>query len=173
MMKNKQQGAVLMVSVIVLLVLLLLGVSAMGTTLLEERMAKNYNNVSEAFEEGEAALRDAERWVEELVSEPIAKHNPTTPDRVWLRNDLNSGGAWWKVLSDNGWSNQAVEYNLPLENDFPPLSFIEERGFIVDSLNIGGTGAQPGVNYYQITAKGIGSTVEAQVLLQSVTARRY
>lgn len=65
---NKQQGAVLAVALIFLLVLTLLGVSSMKSTLLEEKMAGNMRDQSLAFQAAEAALRDGEAFIETLAS---------------------------------------------------------------------------------------------------------
>ena len=57
---KKQQGAVLIVSLIILLVTTLLGVTAMQSTSLEMRMAKNVEERQRVFNAAEAALRRAE-----------------------------------------------------------------------------------------------------------------
>lgn len=57
---NRQQGAALIVSLILLLVMTLIGVASMRGTTLEERMAGNMRDRSIAFEAGEAGLRESE-----------------------------------------------------------------------------------------------------------------
>ncbi|MFT5173345.1 MAG: type II secretory pathway pseudopilin PulG [Gammaproteobacteria bacterium] len=54
-----QQGAVLIVSLILLVVLTLLGVSVMNMTQLEERMASNSQEVIQAFQSAETGLSQA------------------------------------------------------------------------------------------------------------------
>jgi hypothetical protein len=53
---HKQQGAVLIVSMVLLVVLTLLGVSVMNMTQLEERMASNMQEVTQAFQSAETGL---------------------------------------------------------------------------------------------------------------------
>lgn len=64
---RRQSGAVLFVSLILLLVLTLIGVFAMRGTTMEERMAGNMRDHSMGFETGEAGLRDGEQFMEDQV----------------------------------------------------------------------------------------------------------
>ncbi|MCF6251350.1 MAG: PilX N-terminal domain-containing pilus assembly protein [Methylococcaceae bacterium] len=61
---KKQAGVVLVVSLIMLLLLTLIGVSGMQSTGLEEKMAGNKRNRNLAFQAAEAALRHAENYIE-------------------------------------------------------------------------------------------------------------
>ena len=63
-----QTGAALVVSLIILLVMTVIGVSAMKTTVLEEKMAANARQRQIAFQAAEAALRDAEDWIQTNIS---------------------------------------------------------------------------------------------------------
>ncbi|HEY8024591.1 MAG TPA: PilX N-terminal domain-containing pilus assembly protein [Burkholderiaceae bacterium] len=58
--ENKQSGAALVVGLIFLVILTLLGLTAMQTGILEERMAGNSRDHNIAFQAAEAALRDGE-----------------------------------------------------------------------------------------------------------------
>lgn len=59
-----QSGAVLIISLIMLLLLTLIGTTSMQTSLLEEKMAGNMRQRDVAFQAAEAALRDAEQFIE-------------------------------------------------------------------------------------------------------------
>jgi type IV pilus assembly protein PilX len=56
---NRQSGAVLIVSMIILVVLTLLGVTAMNTTSLQERIASNTQEQVHAFQAAETGLNQA------------------------------------------------------------------------------------------------------------------
>lgn len=58
--KIKQSGVVLVISLIMLVLLTLLGITAMQVNSLEEKMAGNSKDKNIAFQAAEAALRDAE-----------------------------------------------------------------------------------------------------------------
>ena len=55
-------------SLVMLLLLTVLGVSSIQTTTLQQRMARNANDSSLAFQAAEAALRDGEDLLEGLTS---------------------------------------------------------------------------------------------------------
>lgn len=61
---NSQRGSVLIVSLVFLLILTLVGISAMNMSSLEERMAGNFKDHQMAFQIAEAALVEAEGQVE-------------------------------------------------------------------------------------------------------------
>jgi len=63
-MQKLQQGSVLIVSLILLLLLTLVGVAGMNMTGLEERMSGNYKDQEMAFQAAEAALVEAENYIE-------------------------------------------------------------------------------------------------------------
>ncbi|MBD3893974.1 PilX N-terminal domain-containing pilus assembly protein [Hydrogenophaga sp.] len=62
--RRRQQGAVLVVGLIILVVLTLMGVQAMRTNLVQERMASNMRDRNLAFQAAEAALRAGEAYVQ-------------------------------------------------------------------------------------------------------------
>lgn len=80
---SQQRGAVLLVSLIMLLLLTILGAAAMRDTNLQERMAGNMRDHNLAFQAAEAALRFAEQEVKtdyaNLIDDaryPINDENP-------------------------------------------------------------------------------------------------
>ena len=69
-MRN-QSGAVLIISLAVLLLISLVGLSGASSTTMEERMAGNFRDQKVAFEAAESALGAAEAWVEANDIDPI------------------------------------------------------------------------------------------------------
>jgi len=59
-----QQGAVLLVALVLLLVITVLGATALRSASLEMRMATNSQERQQAFNAAEAALRSAEAWLD-------------------------------------------------------------------------------------------------------------
>ena len=66
--RQRQGGAVLLFSLIILLILTVLGVTAMQTTGMQERMAGGLRDQHLSLQAAEAALRDGERFVDENVT---------------------------------------------------------------------------------------------------------
>ena len=65
---DKQKGVALFISLVLLLVLTIIGVSAVQTTSLEVRMTRNEHDTLLAFQAAESALRDAEVQLELITS---------------------------------------------------------------------------------------------------------
>ena len=102
--KHRQSGAILVVSLLLLLVLTVLGLTAMQTTRMEERMSGNTRDRDVAFQGAEAGLREGEAQLETLTEEPI----PCTvaPCEVWERgaNEMlgelrDKDATWWATAS--------------------------------------------------------------------------
>ena len=69
---KKQAGVVLVVSLIMLMLLTLIGVSGMQSTGIEEKMAGNMRDRNLAFQAAEAALRHAEQFIEDGNANSLA-----------------------------------------------------------------------------------------------------
>lgn len=57
--ERHQRGTVLVISLVILLILTILGISAMGTSSLEEKMSGNIQESTHAFESAESGLNEA------------------------------------------------------------------------------------------------------------------
>ena len=64
---QRQQGAALFVSLMFLIILTLIGLSAANVGIMQERMAGNVRETNEAFQNAEATLREVETAVRESV----------------------------------------------------------------------------------------------------------
>ncbi|WP_019590464.1 MULTISPECIES: PilX N-terminal domain-containing pilus assembly protein [unclassified Thioalkalivibrio] len=97
--KQHQQGAALVVGLILLVVITLLAVAGMQNTVLQERMAGNMHDRNLAFQAAEAALRQGERQ---------AMNDGTS--HADLPSDFRSGDpeAWFKRLVDDGEGSSAT-----------------------------------------------------------------
>lgn len=60
---NKNTGSVLVISLLILLTLTILGVTALNTTVMEERMSSNTRQRNLAHQAAETALKAAEQWL--------------------------------------------------------------------------------------------------------------
>lgn len=182
-MRQQQRGAVLIISLILLVVLTLLGLSAMRNTSLEESMAGNMRAENVAFQAAEAALRNGEEWLTELTAKPLA--NGTGSTGIWLLDapdaDDTDDQPWWRQRDAAWWAANGEELgddvdltylagtNLPVQ----PLYIIEERGVKRDSLNVGQQQDFIGLDYYQVTARGLDMSQRSEVFVRSTFARRF
>jgi type IV pilus assembly protein PilX len=182
---RKERGAILITALLLLLVLTILGTSSLQNTVLQERMAGNMNNRNLAFQASEAALREAEEWLGDRVQLPAEKSGGLGDNDVWRLDAPDPGDGthfWWKASEagadwwQNGDNTREVDSFcnddcLVAEN---PRYLIEHRLFRPDSLVVGQAATAPaGKDYHRITARGVGRTTKAKVVLQSVFVRRY
>lgn len=176
---NTQAGAVLFVSLIMLLVLTVIGVTAMQTTTLEEKMAGNLRDQTLAFQAAEAALREGETWLSNEPIEPTAKAGCSSSCGTTVYR-LNAPGV--DVLDSALWDNTVAPIlyrtydtvTKPLQKvATAPRYLIEYHSFIKDSLTTGQQGDETGRVTFRATARGTGGSDVAQAHTQSTYTRRF
>jgi type IV pilus assembly protein PilX len=168
-MYKNQCGIVLVVSLIMLLVMTLLGVSAMNTSLIAEKMAGNSRDVELAFQAAESGLREGESWISNQTVEPVATNDGSS--RVWA---LEAMGSDISTKNQAWWMNNAEAYASPIAKvNTVPHMIIEYQLFVPDDLLVGNGNGSEGLTYYRVTSRGTGGSDQARVLLQSTTARRF
>jgi type IV pilus assembly protein PilX len=168
----RQNGATLVVSLLILLVLTVLGLASMQMTRLEERMAGNSRDVNLAFQGAEAGLRDAEESLRILTARPTTC--VATPCNVWRKDFLppdlrDQTSAWW-TTNANEYGVAGTQEVTEVTRD--PLIVVEDLGFVPDSLAVG-HGPPEGRNFYKITADSTGASDTAEAVLESTYTRRY
>jgi type IV pilus assembly protein PilX len=123
MMQN-QAGAVLVTSLLFLLVMSLLGVTAMSVALLEEKMAGNLRDRSLAFQSAETALRSTGMML--AASSELADASASARCRTGWYDRVNCPLP--PVLSDGFWvSGSAVAVVGELAHVAAPPQYIVER----------------------------------------------
>ena len=65
---QRESGVALFMSLVMLLIITILGLSSVQTTTLQERMARNARDTNLAFQAAEAAIKDAETLAETFNS---------------------------------------------------------------------------------------------------------
>lgn len=165
-----QRGSALVIALVFLLLLTLIGVTAMQTTTLQERMSGNVRDRSLAFQAAEAALREAETFLGQAalpqfnntggLLQPVqhAGRQATWDSHNWAGNSRVYGGA----LVDEDGQNLTAEQPRYVIEELPPVQ------------SPGGSarfGALPEVGVYRVTARGVGGTTDAVVILQTTFRR--
>jgi type IV pilus assembly protein PilX len=187
---HAQRGAALVTSLLLLLILTIIGVTAMQMTRMQERMSGNARDLNLAFQGAEAAVRDGEALIR---VQPGTPDNCTAlPCEFWQANlalmtnpETRDWITWWRVYG-NEYEDAGGDHDAPIR-DMPQLA--EDPRFVVqyitrvpDSLTIGeGGGAPPGRDFYLVTARSLGGVPAptaagqpnpAVAVLQSTFARR-
>jgi type IV pilus assembly protein PilX len=173
-MKNtlhRQRGSALIISLLILIVMTLLGLTAMGTSGLQERMAGNTRDMTLAFQAAEAALRDGERYYEDVIMSPGSAFNGDVPG-------LYPPEARPNLFADATWVNARVYSGTIQGVAEQPRYIIQMLGPVgdpEDDLNISGYGDSSGIGNMtavRISARGVGGSSNTVVYLQTTYVKR-
>lgn len=156
---RRQKGVTLVVGLIFLAVLMILGVTAMKGTILEERMAGNARDRDIAMQSAEAALRAAEQQLG-AGAPPIAPGTAFTP-----RLPNGSHQAYWRNTHPWGAQSQALTWT-PTGAAAVPRYVIEEvtANHAFNSLTFAPVGNN---KVYRVTARGVGMNPNTMIFLQA------
>jgi type IV pilus assembly protein PilX len=164
---RNEEGIVLVLCLITLIVLTLIGVSTMTTGRLEAEISGNDKTAKEAFYATELALTVGETVVESLLSRADLNED-TTPGR-YAKLSLDG---WNTLVWDNNHSAVVGAVPSGLKVSAPPRYIIGEWTLRRDHLRTG-MGLPQGVYEFDITARGTGSSATSETILQSVYSKRY
>ncbi len=166
-------GAVLIVSLFLLVVLTLLGITVMQGTTMETRMASNREDQTIAFEAAEAALRQGEKVIQAMSKPPTAV-GATCPSNcvVWKQGTLFQRYA--SYVDSTIWADPRISTaNVPLAGVAAPPTYAIE---LIQVDRSGGSfvvGTAGRMYYFQVTARGTGRDSDTHVVLQSAVARYF
>lgn len=175
-MQKGQEGVVLFLSLVMLLMLTILGVSSVQTTSLQQRMATSANDSNLAFQSAEAALRDGEDYLETLTS--LLNFDAAGANDNGLYYDADpAADPNWQTLDWSGSTGfrQGTTTGVAVQ----PRYIIEHVKTVVsdaDALNLDNIGQDTGsgrTQIFRITARGTGGTASAQTMIQSSYGVRF
>ncbi len=162
-LQHYQKGAALIVCLLLLLVMTLLGVSAVMTTTMEEKMAGNIRNKHMSFQAAETALRAGEAIAANLAADTnfngtdglYPRSEVADPDYpIWMQET----GVNWQNVADISGVVQDPEFIIEDFSDAP-----RDQNCMLELP------PPPGcmLPIYRITARGWGQNTNAQSMLQS------
>jgi len=186
----KQTGSALIVSLVLLLVLTVLSITAMQGTTMQERMAGNFRETNAAFQAAEAALRVGEQYLELATVGPFLSEvdscagagaaNNGLYEQIRVGDNDNPG-----YLAKNPgsttferWEDEQCAWIAVAVGNYegrPPEYMIEQK-----PTYFGSTGSfaadepPPESSYYRVTARGYSasSTNNPVVIVQSTYRRQ-
>ena len=173
-LKN-QRGSILIISLMILVVLTMIGISSMSTSSLQERMAGNFRDRQIAFQAAEMTLAYAEDYAKNSINSSS------------VFNDTNGFYSEYKGPTnlnayDSTWWTDADSQALPTTIDqvrTQPRFIIEYRGDIGQeegtSVNISGYGESAGggiISNFRVTVRATGLSDNTKVILQSNYGKR-
>ena len=171
---SKQSGSVLIISLIVMLVLTILGVSGMKSAVLEEKMAGNMRDSQLAFQAAEATLREAEQYIESNI---VSTANFDTNGSDGLYNK-SIHKVWNTINWTSGDSLEFTNFSSSYAINTPPryiIQHVASQLSNIDNLNMDNYGQGTGagrIEMFLITARATGNSGSTVVMLQSTYGKR-
>jgi type IV pilus assembly protein PilX len=169
---TNQAGMVLIVSLLILITLTILGLTAIQSARTEMSMAGNQRELGITFSAAEAGLSAGQGYIENSISKTIY-NDPSEGlyDSLDLDPDYRDPAVW----NDS----QTAAIGLPHVVEQPKfiIKYLGDRSQNeVAAVNIGGYGsAQPGmtVSNFRITARAVGQTGRASRQLQAYYGKEF
>lgn len=191
---QKQSGVVLVVSLIMLLVLTLIGTISAQTSSLEEKMVGNIRDRNLAFQAAESALLAGEYYLRSTAIIPaLSCANGFYPEEglgcpsAVMCNNQGANSCYntknktltatstlhvWEAID---WSKSAIKYDTDGDTSTVDLKGLKDNPhYIIEYMGVTCTTAAlpcPASNqkkYYRVTARAVGGSRDAVVMLQSV-----
>jgi type IV pilus assembly protein PilX len=163
-------GTTLAIALVVLLVLSIISITALQTSVFEDKMTNNLADKDLSFQTAETSLVNAEKWILGLILEPIEKSTCDQYPCVRIFNNTLE----FPILTNSWWQGNSGTYTVPLNHiTEAPRTYLEHYRFVNDNLTIG-NGAPTGYHYYRVTSRGVaGGNNTAVTILQTSVMRRY
>lgn len=175
-----QSGAALVIGLILLLVMTLLGVTAMRGTTLQERMSGALSDQNTAFQAAETALRQGESVLSSITAPNFnatgwydqgdGKKRPDWPDNASDPGDTGDGVVTYSVSSGGG-TGQDMEWSEPPEfyiERMPPVVITGSSGA---SKAIGDGTVKEEYELYRVVARGFGKNQTTVAIVESIYRR--
>lgn len=169
---SAQQGIVLIVGLIIVLLISIVALAAIRGSGLQEAISGNMRDRNIAFQAAETGLLDGEA----IVDINLVPVSPSPNPAIALHDDLNVIPANSVASFDDAAfiaNGKLTEHDLDVESQ--PIYIVEQLAIFRDSASqqdSGGTGSDISkYRPYRVTAKGVGLTPESQVILQSTYNR--
>lgn len=168
-----QQGSALIISLIFLLLLTIIGVAAMQSATLQERMAGNTRDRNVAFQSAEGAMRGAE---DVLGAATLPTFNNST---AGYRQQLTQAGKsdyWMTTYNWTGAAGANAGSQVYTAQSFngvaaAPRFVIEQLPAVAKVGESVKLGQLEEGGFYRVTTRAVGTTPESVVILQSVFKR--
>lgn len=172
---NNEHGTALIFALVMLLLLTILGITAVTTSSLQEKMAGNMRDQYMAQQAGDSILYDGEAFVANQQTKPTPACPPVAPELIWDSACLptNVGAAssnWWLTATDTWWSSNgntsAVTTNYVLQEP----RYVVER---IQKVALDPSAGKKVYRYYfRTTGWSVGASDYSRGLFQDIFSKR-
>lgn len=179
---NEEQGTALIFALVMLLLLTILGITAITTSSLQEKMAGNMRDQYMAQQAGDSILLAGQAWVFNQKTKPVPSCPPTAgptgeiwdstclPAAVALAVGAPAGPNWWLTADDPWWTgNGRVSTVATLQTSQEPR-FVVER---VQQVPLDPSASKTVYRYYfRSTGWAVGASDASRGLFQDIFSKR-
>lgn len=169
--KNKARGATLIISLIMLLLLTIIGISGASNISLVERITGNLSDKTATKQTCEMALRQEETYLSSLLTLPTPAATPSNTSAIWALGAASGSTSLDSTWMKTAWPTAA----LTASNATSTTYFTEQEEMRLDSMSVKNdyaSGGRPGTYYYRNSAATL-STRVASTICQSTFAKRF
>jgi len=182
--QRRQEGAILVIALLFLVLLTIIGVSSISGVTLEEKMASNLREQNVAFQAAESALRDAEIDLEGgiggtgnrdpmTIAANFASDCTTAFTNGVCRQPAAPPGTWQtEIVTVSTWNwtdaNKTVAYGRFTGATALTGVFRQPRYVIEYLQEKDDSSTAPITRYFRISARGWGADQNSSVTLQTV-----
>ena len=169
---RRQQGAVLVVGLVFLLLMTLIGVSAFAVATQEERMAGSTRDRQRALEAAERALRDCERHLSGPLP-PVLSADGSADRGMYAAPDVERTPAEREKWQTIDWHAEPTRQLADAPDVAEQPRCIAQRVARAPSGDLGRRAEPPPVpaTAFQVTGRGVGAHPGTVVVLQSTFVR--
>jgi len=179
---RKEQGAALIFALVMLLLLTILGITAITTSSLQEKMAGNMRDQYMAQQAGDSILFDGQALVFNQQTKPVPSCPPDPVAKIWdsaclpadvaAFESLATGPNWWLIASSGWWTASG---NL---SGVGTTHTSQEPRFIVEQIQRVPLNAEIGYKktvdryHFRTTGWAVGVSDYSRSLIQGVFSKR-
>lgn len=175
----QQQGAALVVSLIMLLLMTLVGVTAMQVSTVQEKMVSNSRDLNVAFQAAETALKRGEAYIRQVQMQQITFSNNCNTNPGLCTPTCSSIAASAAIVGVQCWVNATPQWRaVTWTNDaanVTPLKYGSDAipagafpaSFTISQLPAGSVARQPRYIIEDITPQGGGGLGTSQQTINS------
>ena len=166
---SRQRGAVLLISLVFLLLLTVIGLSAIQSSTLQERMAGNANDINTAFQAAEAGIREAEAVLQQASLPNFDGSGGrflvcTNPDSTAASCTVPA----WNDTASNGWAALSGIDGVARQ----PQYYIQKYVSVYDPLGDLSSDTPPKIlDIYKVVSRGFGLSDKSLTALETTYRR--
>lgn len=166
---NSQQGAALIISLIMLLLLTIVGLGSMRETSLQELMAGNAYDANVAFQSADAGMRAAELY---LQNASLDAFNGSNGRYAYCSPSETATAACilpsWSNRSSTGWAQRSGSMDVYAQ---PQYIIQELPRFPALGASLASDEIPPMIELYRIIARGFGRSTNSMAAIESTYRR--